>query len=118
MKFSEAMKHLEEGKKVRCKLWSRRYEKEIYWQLGNDINLPSGCDWEDVMSEWELYDDSPKFSFPEVVKGLREGKRVRRKSWHSFIFVHQEMGLLRNEEGYTFQWDLEDFEAHDWEEIK
>ncbi|SRR5258706_14063615 len=119
MKFSEAMKALEEGKKVNFSEWP----KNIYWEKEN---LSESLFWPDcayridrlMSKDWELYDDSPKLSFSEVVKGLKEGKRFKRKSWHSFIFVHQEMGLLRNQEGYTFQWDLEDFEADDWEQVK
>lgn len=55
MKFWEAMREMQENnKKVRCNRWNRRREKDIYWQLGNDIDLPSGCDWEDVLAEWEI----------------------------------------------------------------
>lgn len=61
MKFWEAMREMQEnGKKVRCTEWDRGYEKHLYWQLGNDIDLPNGCDWEDVMCEWEIVDDFKK----------------------------------------------------------
>lgn len=61
MKFWEAMREMQENdKKVRCLRWDRRYEKHLYWKLGNDIDLPSGMDWEDVMCEWEIVDDLNK----------------------------------------------------------
>ena len=50
MKFWEAMKMMQEGYRVRCKRWKPEYE----WHMGDDINLPSGCDWEDIMDEWEV----------------------------------------------------------------
>ncbi len=48
MKFWEAMREMQENKaKVRCKRWTRKHEKESYWVLGSDIQLPMGLDWED-----------------------------------------------------------------------
>lgn len=55
MKFWEAMREMQENnKKVRCLRWDRHYEKDLEWHLGDDIKLPSGMDWEDVMYEWEV----------------------------------------------------------------
>lgn len=53
LKFWEAMREMQENhKRVRCLRWDRTHEKTIEWHLGDDIDLPSGMDWEDVMCEW------------------------------------------------------------------
>lgn len=52
MRFWQAMREMQEnGAKVRCKSW----EKQSEWHLGDDIELPTRCDWEDVMDEWEIF---------------------------------------------------------------
>lgn len=58
MKFWEAMREMQEnGKKVRCKRWNGKSEIGIYWQMGDDCDLPTGFDWEDALDEWELYEE-------------------------------------------------------------
>lgn len=61
MKFAEAMRNLEEGKKVRIKSWSERHyvslntHKEIIDEYGKVVGLGS-C----LTYEWELYNDVVK----------------------------------------------------------
>ncbi len=58
MKFWEAMREMQEnGRRVRCLRWDRKHEKTLVWHLGNDIQLPCGMDWEDVMCEWEIVEE-------------------------------------------------------------
>lgn len=166
VKFWQAMKELEEGKKVRCKDWasdtwidrkgddSREEKPSLYW---------TQC----VNKEWELYEEPKEESnslmpdgrcfslisdqgnvrieqileeegrpcfkisiepfppehtltFDEVVKGLKEWKRFRRKSWPNIDYcIHvTAIGIC---ESYTSKaWFAypEDFEATDWVEVR
>lgn len=130
MKFWEAMKALEEGKKVR----PRDYPSSYYVYVGPRNNLcvhsPQGdfdkadCPLNRVyIDEWELYEEPEKtYTFMEVVKGLREGKSFVRagrdvpdaisshhKRWPgSYIFTALEPS----------HFTLEDLEATDWVEVK
>lgn len=119
MKFWEAMREMQEnGKNVRCKRWDPQYE----WHLGDDINLPDGCDWEDVLYEWEIYEEPEKtYSFEEVVKGLKDGKMFSRKMWgeHSQIRLHPENRHIEYRNSTDdILFFIEDFEANDWVEVK
>jgi len=61
MKFWEAMREMQEnGKRVRCKRWNGPYESKFFWEIGSDMELPSGCDWQDVEDEWEIYETKSK----------------------------------------------------------
>lgn len=58
MLFWEAMREMQENKKrVRCLRWNRRGEEAMFWELGSDIQLPTGLDWEDCMEDWVFYQD-------------------------------------------------------------
>ncbi len=116
MKFWEAMKALEEGKKVRCCLWSEslfidesmRFE---LWLLDNHEPFHD--------KEWELHEEPVHMiSFQDVIKGMREGKRFKRERWTSdlAIFIIGMEIYPRSKFGIkTLQ--MEDFEAIDWIEV-
>lgn len=97
MKFWEAMKALQEGKKVRCPDWEFGHyissdgdQDGLHWQRSFDWTRFS------TTNDWELYEEPVQtFSFAEVVKGLREGKKFRRKNWKDVICL------------FTFEKDLE-----------
>lgn len=122
MKFWEAMRAYEEGKKVRCKEWP------LDDYLSKDGNSRTGpFFWREVKADWELFEESEQLlSFAEVVKGLREGKRYRRKFWEdrdACILAIQTIhfrGYLKvvNEHMQACALWLEDYEAADWVEVK
>ena len=68
---------------------------------------------------WELYEEPQKtYSFMEVVKQLKEGKKFERKKWtNSYVrILHGNVLRIREDLGYCLS--LEDFEAADWIEVK
>lgn len=115
MKFWEAMKALEEGKRVRCKKWDSRH----FWENGNDHVMMART--KDTREEWELYEDSEQtFSFTEVVKGLKEGRVFKRKFWKGTYLQSDMIGIFRETEGgnsMNYFLEHQDFEATDWVEI-
>jgi hypothetical protein len=120
MKFWEAMKAMEEGKKVRCTCWA----KDSYVDQGSltqgevfSIGL--------LMNEkWELYEETLTFlSFAQVMQGLKEGRKFRRKSWKGNIYIgwHNVSEFWSAGKGNHFSilvptMDL--FVSSDWEEVK
>lgn len=120
MKFHEAMKQLEEGRKVRRSDWS----SEKWIAMGGCECAGSDCCLyymrpKNFEYEWELYEEPQKLlSFDMVVKGLREEKKFRRKDWGVSKFISQRSGAIVNEcndIGNFFL--LEDYEANDWIEV-
>lgn len=118
MRFHEAMKLLEEGKKVRCKEWV-----EEYFISSSEENLSEGMDifWFHE-KEWELYEEPKKtYTFAEVVRGLKEGKKFTRKGWGD-VFVKLENHMIFSYTGDAclgIRWFsfIEDLEATDWVEV-
>lgn len=125
MKFWEAMKCLEEGKKVRCKDWPDKKRYHI-----SDANLLMVSSFsifvDEVYKEWEIYEEPPMtHSFPLIIRLAREGKikKFRRHSWddeHYSYFWCDEWKTIRFHtslcDSATFL--LEDIEALDWIEVK
>lgn len=123
MKFSEAIKALEEGQKIRCVEWG----KKDFWHK-DILNTSSSQNvWSDaayrlllcMLSNWEIYQEREKtYTFMEVVSELKEGKRFRRKNW-----INPQFFLVKEADGYVFcfsgrTWlQLQDFEATDWIEV-
>lgn len=119
MKFWEAMKALEEGNKVRVKEWS----PGAYWWFKSSSSLDATITDIFILStkEWELYEEPQKtYSFSEVVKGLKLGKKFRRKSFPDCPAIY----LLKGEGDIYISGEcwgsssIEDFEATDWIEVK
>ena len=107
MKFWEAMKALEEGKKCRACIWSEGEHvvsvSDIVYEL---------CDTEEyrlldlVTCDWELYEEPVKtYTFQEIIPFLRDGKRVRRLSGSSILVKGDNSGFC-----LTFK----DVESNDW----
>ena len=114
MKFWEAMKALEEGKRVRKKNWNKQSwidRNSSHCGQTYEIPLPPSGD------EWELYEEPERtLSFLEVVAGLKEGKKFRRMSWHSEFIVKIEpmTGFILFSQPIFPQ----DFLANDWIEVR
>src|ERR1700677_3507089 len=125
MKFWEAMKALDEGKKVHCPSW-KGYVK---WQMAlNSLNIPhiiaqSGRDGIDFCvylyqclgADWEIYEEPVKnYSFPEAIELMKEGKKMTRPSWMENSYVHLNMHGYFDKYGYPINWSIKDIEATDW----
>lgn len=119
MKLWEAIKALEEGKKIRCLKWP----KNEYWILSqSNSNI-----WDDsfyriklcVLCNWGIYEE-PGLTFSQVIEGLKEGKRFRRREWiNQNYHISTELGMgVLNMTGLSPIFDIMDFEAKDWEEVK
>lgn len=119
MKFWEAMKALEEGKKVRIKIWN---SGEYCHIDGCNIGLGffesmTGITTRNAINlEWEFYEEPVKtYTFQEIIPFLREGKRVKRSSWNNFEYI-----LEMEVDGFIFNTRsglillIEDLEADDW----
>lgn len=117
MKFWEAMKALEEGKKVRSKEWA-----QTQWVEKKDMADMFG---RSSVDEWELYEE-PKhlFTFMQVLPMLRAGRRFRRdnETWttdgYIYMFGSDPEGFLHNHLNVLCVLTLADFEATDWVEVK
>jgi|HubBroStandDraft_3_1064219.scaffolds.fasta_scaffold108180_4 hypothetical protein len=126
MKFWQAMKALEDGQHVRRKDWKDngkiyKASEKIFYE--NDIGRGN---WfptlNDFFSEWEIYEE-PRLTFSQVVKGLKDGKKFRRKSWNfeeCYIHAHRDTGEIIFSEANRlgmhspFNFCLQDLEADDW----
>ncbi len=135
MKFWEAMRALEEGNSVKPSTW----EGHIKWHLENwngtkiikTTNGSPGIDfsvylYQHLSDEWEIYEEPQKtYSFIEIIKGLKEGKKFRRRFWNEESLLGSEetqeiLGYRRltNQKGRITTLFIEDFEATDWIEVK
>lgn len=121
MKFWEAMKAIEEGKKVR--LIDRSVDSSIYSEDNISYALAEcSARWIDILIhyEWELYEKPQKtYTFMEVIRGLKEGKKFKRPTWKETNFFWSNHSILvneLNEIGHFLIFD--DFEATDWIEVK
>jgi hypothetical protein len=127
MKFWEAIKALEEGKKIRRTYWPKS-EYHYLWSETNraicETTLPANIarlnllnSW--LSDEWELYQDPVQLcTFAEVIKGLREGKSYKRHGWETDCAIrckHPHCFVTNEKEAENFT--LEDFEANDWVEV-
>lgn len=123
MRFSAAMRALEQGERVRATCWEKSQFIDISMknhQIGR-IGLA-------VHAEWELFQEPQKLlSFSEIVKGLKEGKRFTRKEWekeqipecpnnHSIHLAPS--GWIVNCNGHPLNYCIEDLEATDWIAVK
>lgn len=59
-------------------------------------------------------------NFQQMLEGLKQGKRYRRKLWEDrpSIVIHMRRDFVEDEDGYAFTLNLSDFEATDWEEVR
>lgn len=108
MKFWEAAKLYDDGKKIRGTWWHPEAWISLSGEGGNIPSLHFSCL---ISQEWELFEEPQKLvSFPEVVKGICQAKKFRRKTWKAGVIVGY------SECGTRLLW--EDFEATDWIEVK
>lgn len=115
MKFEEALAELRKGNKG---IASANFSIKLS-DLGEISTLfKTGSNFGDAANEivngnWELLEEPGK-SFPEVLEGFKEGKKIRRKSWpdHSWISKHE----IRN--NYIKNSLFNDFLEKDWEIIE
>lgn len=121
MKFWEAMKALEEGKKVRCKRWLPGH---LMCKKSDNTSANDRRDfWFCIDEEWELYEEPERsLSFMEMVAALKEGKRFIRKCWifpESWIEADTQGNVhFHDEKRLLFAWTTRDIEATDWIEVK
>lgn len=129
MKFWEAMREVESGKKTHCPSW----DGVIKWHVEKidgraeilSENGRPGIDfsvylYECMSREWDILQE-PRLSFQDVVKGLKEGKKYRRGRWNPFresIRMGASYAYIRNENAEKSGFSVEDFEATDWVEVK
>lgn len=107
MKFWEAMKALEEGKKVYAK--NAGFSRGM---LAVDFGILSKL-------EWVIHEEPEKtYSFREVVKGLKEGKKFKRKGWEEFDDISLNGNEVIRDTLETYHAFFNDFEATDWIEVK
>lgn len=121
MKFWEAMKALEEGKKVRCREWVR-----CLWVDKKSLNSAANVCIDlshDTDTDWELYEKPLQLhSLWELIPALKEGKTVRRENgWdHPIhgISMRQPLRYVGSEtseqSGQKHFFSIEDLEASDW----
>lgn len=122
MKFHEAMKALEEGKRVRyslspCEHWIDK-SRLLQWMkyLAKQEHLD--CN----KYEWELYEEPHKtYTFMEVVQGLKEGKKFKRKNFTGWIETNKNGMIFSFQEndslGSRYMTYISDYEATDWIEV-
>lgn len=121
MKFSEAMRALEEGKKVRAKEDPPNHyiikilEKILLRSNGKSYDKsssPLGCLF---LQEWEIYEEPERtLSFMEMVQGLKEGKSFHRLSASIAVGAYGNEDCLNKFFRSSDVMRLEDFEANDW----
>lgn len=130
MKFWEALKHIQEGKKVRVKDWNDDwyvYKSPSGKCIIDEEGKPVHLTYEDSLCvEWELYEEPEKtYTWMEVVEGLKEGKVFARKKFksstiRSFRTLSPFGRIIRptNHRDHPPDILLEDYQATDWIEVK
>lgn len=121
MKFSEAMRLLEEGQRVFCPVFSKIPFDKTGAGFSESLGaaILKGC-W---CSEWELYKEPEKLlSFQDVVKGLKLRKKFKMAHWNNCFLQLSILGnlVIYSDSGREERWtpDLEDLESCDWCEVK
>jgi hypothetical protein len=120
MKFGEAMKALEEGKRIRRSVWMTSHN---HFVKSDEIQLFL----DDLHADdWEVLQEPPKMmNFTQVVEGLKQGKKFKRQVWHENVFLMQKDGWAiylwfgeeQNDYKPAIQWFIQDLEATDWIEV-
>jgi hypothetical protein len=109
MKFWEAAKALQEGKKVRGVEW---------WgcMLIKFLILTFCFPMQAFKVEWELYEEPVKtYSFAEALVLMKEGIKLRRPHFREYSAVCiGKWGRIRWCSGDNFPISIQDIEADDW----
>lgn len=109
MRFWEALRELENGKSI----IREDYEKDPFHSLEDLAKFMSNMRSPEILGDftsiWQLYEEPQKLlSFPEVLEGLKKGKKFKRKDWDGWI----------NEKSFPpFMLYLSDIQATDWIEV-
>lgn len=117
MKFSEAIIALEQGKKIR----------ESHWPAHNWISRDASSSGNLSMlhplmkDDWEVFEEPKKtLSFSEVLKGLKEGKMFKRKSWGPRYLISRDRDYSGEDVLHVCapasNLSAQDIESNDWEE--
>ena len=89
MDFSEALKHLKDGKKVRRSKFGTPIMIRghlITWATAPKNTLDDiSCD-SLLTNDWEIYEE-PGMTFPEAMQCLVDGKVIRRRGWGRGVYV-------------------------------
>lgn len=123
MKFHEAMKELEDGKKIRLFHWDK-YEY-IYINSQNYVvdEVSKSYEIDRVWDNWELYEEPVKtYTFQEIIPFLKKCKKVKRNLWIKEYFIYKGpdgkiMSTFRPSGFSGIQYtgfEIEDIEADDW----
>jgi len=124
MKFWEAMREMQEnGKSIRCKKWGK--EAHAWWSE-QGVMIFDVYERLDMFAtqEWELYEEPEQLlSFADMVNGLKDGKKFKRKCWGEFYICYCPIGRIIYCQGKGMDmrfspFGMESFEATDWIEIK
>jgi len=123
MKFWEAIKEFEEGKRIRCKSWASK----DFWAQTDHHNSQRKWMWDDchyrvmrmMEEEWELYEEPVQtYKFWELIPALKEGKKIKRKETDVIIFLKNTFLFWKYDNndalGMRYLFTVEDFEADDW----
>jgi len=121
MRFWEAIRELENGKRIRLISWIGKTAYMDSASFAEDMSgVPANQLQNYLDSEWEAYEE-PGLSFQYVVKGLIEGKKFKRKIWDSLSYPVAWNGsypIVENPLQNEFLFTLSDFDAIDWFELK
>ena len=115
MKLSEAIKLLEEGKKIKKMIWTERQYLE---HSRNSIRDERGSRW--VIDEddfGDIWQEAcvTKYNFLEAVNLMRIGKKMKRIGWgSSFTCKH---GVIVTNDITKFNAVVDDILATDWVEV-
>ena len=115
MKFWEAAKALQEGKKVRGVEWiAGMYIDSISYSDGDSVDFLSFR--EAFKVEWELYEEPVKtYSFAEALVLMKEGIKLRRPHFREYSAVCiGKWGRIRWCSGDNYPISIQDIEADDW----
>ena len=115
MKFSEAMKALQEKRLIRCKSWAPNEYISI-------TRVAFRFSREEILEEWEIYEHPiQKYNFMQILRHIKEGKKVRRLAWTSpekvirgVNFQQSLSGIQEHGSSALPQFTVDDFEASDW----
>jgi hypothetical protein len=125
MKFNEAMKLLEQGKKVTRQSWVG----SIYFVMdGSDVKsyqpkLQPYAYNEDIMVSdgWVVEGLEGEHKFYDIISQLQDGKKCHPKEWKEDCFIYFDQTLqglaLRTMEMFPFSVEFSSFMAQDWVEL-
>ena len=116
MKFSDAMKALEEGKEVRCIRWPSK-DKCSHGNLYTALVSHEPIDY---ALEWEIYQEPEKtYTFMEVVEGLKDRQKFKRLCWHyaniDYIeCIEEDIRAFSGNYYHLYSLSLSDILSKDW----